>query len=71
MHDILRGLFLNQVKNLSWKGKKKVNVTRSTSTLTTVEFEEYLEKIRRWSVKELGCYIPNPNEPPSWTENIN
>jgi hypothetical protein len=36
---------------------------RSTSDLSTIEFEEYCSKIRMWASKELGVYIPSPNEP--------
>lgn len=35
---------------------------RSTSTLDTLELEEYLTKIRTWASLELGLYIPLPNE---------
>ena len=36
--------------------------TRQTSSLTTVEFEEFLEKCRRMAVDMFNCYIPEPNE---------
>jgi hypothetical protein len=35
---------------------------RSTSTLDTLELEEYLSKIRTWASLELIIYIPLPNE---------
>jgi hypothetical protein len=35
---------------------------RSTTSLNTVEMEEYVENIRRFAISELGCYIPEPNE---------
>jgi len=35
---------------------------RSTASLSTVEFEEYLNRIRTWAMLQLGCYIPLPNE---------
>lgn len=38
------------------------NSCKSTTTLTTVEFEEYLSKIRMWASEFLNCYIPLPNE---------
>ena len=34
---------------------------KSTTKLNTVEFEEYLDKIKNWSAV-LGVNIPNPNE---------
>jgi hypothetical protein len=39
-----------------------LETVRSTTKLSTVEFEDYLEKIRRWASKEHNCYIPLPNE---------
>jgi hypothetical protein len=35
---------------------------RSTTELSTVEFEDYLERIRRWATMKLNCFIPLPNE---------
>lgn len=55
MHDALRMLFLKE------KGRGFETI-RSTSSLSTVEFEDYLSKIRIWASKELACYVPEPNE---------
>ena len=30
--------------------------------LSTVNFEELMDRIREWAAVELGCYIPLPNE---------
>lgn len=35
---------------------------RSTTDLDTVEFNEYLEKIKNFASLELGIYIPEPDE---------
>lgn len=35
---------------------------RGTSDLTTVEFEEFLARVRQWAGEELGVFIPLPNE---------
>jgi hypothetical protein len=35
---------------------------RSTTTMSTVEFEEYTAKVRAWASSELNIYIPNPND---------
>jgi hypothetical protein len=40
-------------------GKKFV---RSTTKLTTWEFEQYLDKVRAWAKSEMDCHIPMPNE---------
>jgi hypothetical protein len=70
MHEILKSMFLSEKERLRWDRRKKVTITKSTSALSTKEFEEFLEKVRRWAAKTLSCYIPLPNEPPSWTESI-
>ena len=53
-HDAMRMQFL--LKN------GDVTTIKSTSGLTTGEFEEYLENIRRFASVNLNCYIPLPNE---------
>jgi hypothetical protein len=35
---------------------------RSTASLSTIEFEAYLEQIKTWASSELGIVIPNPND---------
>lgn len=55
MHEALKFKFLR-------KGKEGLETVTSTTDLNTKEFEEYLEKIRRWGSMELNCYIPQPNE---------
>lgn len=56
IHGVLTGMFL-KVKD--WLDKERI---RSTTELSTVEFEEYLEKCRQWAVIALDIYIPLPNE---------
>ena len=55
IHDTMRMLFLQD--NL-----RKIPTLRSTTELTTVEMENYLEQIRQWAAEELNCVIPLPNE---------
>lgn len=63
MHEILKHKFLRD-----WKKIKTVNgvfeyvYTKSTTILSTAEFENYLAKIREWAAIELNCQIPEPNE---------
>ena len=38
------------------------DTVKSTTKLTTVEFEEYAENIRIWASQTIGCYIPTPNQ---------
>jgi hypothetical protein len=37
-------------------------ITGSTTDLSTVEFEDYLTRIRAWAATFLGMFIPLPNE---------
>ena len=38
----------------------KIPTIRSTATLTTKEFEEYLENIKMWASEFLGIVLPDP-----------
>lgn len=65
VHEILKNKFLSKIVWLDKKAGKKemVLVSRSTSDLTTKQFENFLSEVRTWASAELGCYIPEPNEP--------
>lgn len=54
-HDALRAMFLVETG--------KLPRIKSTTELSTVEFEEYLSKIREFAAKELETYVLLPNEP--------
>jgi hypothetical protein len=56
MHEALK------IKFLTYENVKGLPVTMSTTQLKTHEFEEYLERIRRWASMDLGVYIPMPKE---------
>ena len=55
MHDALKMKFLR-------RGACDLETVRSTTKLNTSEFEEYLEKIRRWAITDYNVNIPLPNE---------
>ena len=55
-HDALKLKFLRVVKG-------KMETVRSTTDLTTKEFEDYVSQIRVFASQELACYIPEPNSP--------
>jgi len=57
-HTIFGEMFLSYEKN----GRRFV---RTTTKLKTVEFEEYIEKVRRFAAMELHVYLPLPNEAPN------
>lgn len=58
-HDYLKRLFLK--RGVDFKGKR-YEVVGSTTTLTTIDMENYLEKCRLWAAQELQIVIPYPNE---------
>lgn len=54
-HEAVKWLFLRkQVGNIF--------TVKSTAILNTLEFEEYVENVRRWAQNELNLRIPLPNE---------
>lgn len=55
MHEAIKWEFLR-------KRGKKIDTVISTKKLNTIEFEDLMERIRRWSSEYLNVYIPNPNE---------
>jgi len=59
IHEVLKSTLLP--KELDF-GIMKVISSRSTTSLNTSEFEEYLEKVRVWANQEFGVIIPLPNE---------
>ena len=54
IHEELKRMFLPKIG--------KLNIVKSTSSLNTAEFTDYIENIRSWAAQELGVYIPDPNE---------
>ena len=59
VHEIMKVMFLSKPIRI---GGSKLEIPRSTTTLTTIEMESYLSNIREWASIELGCSIPTPNE---------
>jgi hypothetical protein len=57
MHEALKEKFLSNQRDDN--GLIKI---KSTTKLSTGEFEEFLDKIKRFAATELHCVIPNPNE---------
>lgn len=55
MHEICRYMFLKKVN------ADGMEYVKSTATLNTAEFEEYLENIKQWAAM-LNIIIPDPNE---------
>jgi len=41
--------------------KSAAKLIPSTTGMTTAEFYEFVERLRRWAAVELGCEIPDPD----------
>ena len=59
MHELLKILFNHELKYLK---DVEYAIPKSTAGLTTIEFMEYLERIKRWAVQEFQIVIPDPNQ---------
>lgn len=58
-HEALKWHFLRV-----YSDKKHVPPTvKSTTELSTSEFELFCSEVRMWASKELGLFIPEPNSP--------
>ena len=69
IHCLLKHKFLSEIRYVKNRAgmMEEVKVTKSTTSLTTVEFNNFMESIRQWA-SELGCYLTEPNEPPPITD---
>lgn len=56
LHYAFRKKFLKAFDN------KGLQFVQSTTELTTTEFMDYIEKVRRFAAGELGIVTPDPNE---------
>lgn len=55
MHEALKMKFLRT-------GACDLETIRSTTKLNTAEFEDYMERVRRWAAIEYDVIVPLPNE---------
>jgi hypothetical protein len=56
MHDAFGMLFRKM------EAVTGIPTIRSTTSMSTLEFNEYIEQCRRFAAQELSLYIPDPNE---------
>lgn len=59
LHLVMKDMFLP--RKFLKLGTKEVCLNKTTTDLTTTEFQTYLEQIRAWAVQELGLQVPDPN----------
>ncbi len=55
LHEALKYKFLLQHEDT-------LATVRSTTSLSTVEFMDYVDRITRWAATDYQIYIPDPNE---------
>jgi hypothetical protein len=56
MHEALKFKFLRTHE------EEGLPTVRSTTTLNTKEFIDYIERIQRWAATDYQIYVPDPNE---------
>jgi hypothetical protein len=66
-HDFVRELFL-KIKIINEQTGEEMERIKSTTELTTTQFNEYLEEIWQWAAEYLLISIPAPNEQLSFYE---
>lgn len=60
VHDAMKEKFLSRT-TIDFPGGKRLVVSPSTAELDTVEFQVYLDRVKRWAAEQ-GLNIPDPNE---------
>jgi hypothetical protein len=61
IHTFLKNRFLFK-EIVNEQNAEIIKMPQSTTELTTIQFEEYLDKIREFSTEFLGIQIPLPND---------
>lgn len=70
VHALLKQMFNPKEMPVrdKWGFENEARVGASTSQLSTLDFEVYLERIRRWAAMTLGVVIPDPGESVNLTD---
>lgn len=59
-HELLKAKFLKE--DIPNEQGEFVTIIKSTTTLSTIEYTQFLEQIWQWASEFLGIHIPEPNE---------
>jgi len=59
-HEVLKTLFLKKDIVNKTTGQLVATIPGSTTDLTTIEFNGYMDEIGKWASEFLGIYIPPP-----------
>jgi hypothetical protein len=62
VHNFMKEKFLTDKKHIIIGGEERDVEEATTTRLTTKQFEEYCENIRRFASTELEVSIPEPGE---------
>ena len=62
VHEYYKDMFLSEKKHITIGEDEREVETATTTRLTTKQFEEYCENIRRHASEKLHLDIPEPNE---------
>lgn len=61
MHEYMKDKFSFK-KDIDMPDGGTMIKVKSTTDLSTIEFEDYLTRVREWAKDFLECFIPLPNE---------
>jgi hypothetical protein len=63
VHELLKHKFLSEARYVKNKEGEveEIKITKSTTVLSTKEFNEFMSAIRIWA-SSLGCWLSEPNE---------
>ena len=62
VHDYMKYKFLKEPVVNEDTGEVLYERINSTTDLSTAEFNNYIEVVRKWAAENLDIYIPDPNE---------
>lgn len=62
VHEFLKSTILNNGEEIKGIEGLMFKLPASTTRCTTVEFMEFIDKVRVWAGENLGVTIPEPNE---------
>lgn len=62
VHEFLKANLLDNGDEVTMRDGSSILLSASTTKCSTVEMEDYLERVRRWAAEYLGIAIPLPNE---------
>jgi hypothetical protein len=62
IHLMLRVKFLKQIISINEETGEVAERVKSTTELSTIEFMDFVSKVRFWAIDFFGVEIPEPNE---------